>query len=436
MAASFPRLLHDDDFPFRIVSHLIPVHSFREYPEAIIDDSKDVYLAVKQYIPLLNQHHDRNGSDPMTIIAAAGVGFLKETYEPLFEDVLRKASLAGLNIRSIWIADQFNVGESALANQKNLGHDGSTVDHSRDLWGMVNHFRHDMPKPIIGLAHSMGCSQMLLLSSWHPTLFHSFAFTEPGIDPKYGDMALATWVSRVLQQEDFWDTKEEAEKVLVKSQVAQKWPAKSLARLKHYGVYQVKTNPTPKWALTTPKDQIACVVLRHIPNSIQVSCDDLADLTASQREMVPDLDPKIALRGSFYRSEFQHSWDLLPKMRPSVLYINGDSSPHFGDPSTRDRRAEITGTGVGGNGGMKLRAVQQVVIKGAGHNMPFDDHFTQVSSHVAHWLAKESQRWADGPGQRLRDWRAKEFGNQQRVSQDYTDSLPGEITTRKIMANL
>ncbi|KAJ5109492.1 hypothetical protein N7456_006167 [Penicillium angulare] len=168
MAASFPTVLHDDDFPFRVVSHLIPVHSFREYPEAIIDETKDLFLAVKQYIPLLNQHH--NGSDPATIISAGGVGFLKETYEPLFEAVLRKSSSAGFNIRSIWIADPFNMGESAVANQENLGHDGSTVDHS-----------------------------------------------QPGIDPNYGDRALATWVSKTLQQEDSWDTKENAENALVKA---------------------------------------------------------------------------------------------------------------------------------------------------------------------------------------------------------------------------
>ncbi|KAJ5109491.1 hypothetical protein N7456_006166 [Penicillium angulare] len=156
--------------------------------------------------------------------------------------------------------------------------------------------------------------------------------------------------------------------------MAQKWPEKTLARLKHYGVYQVKKNPTPRWALTTPKHQIACVVLRHIPDSIQISVEALAHLTPSQRELVPDLDPKIALRGFFYRSEFQNSWDLLPKMRPYVLYINEDNSPHFGDPSARDRKVKITGVGVGGNGGTKLRAVQQVIIKGAGHTMPFDNN--------------------------------------------------------------
>ncbi|KAJ5731174.1 uncharacterized protein N7483_005682 [Penicillium malachiteum] len=435
MATSFPKTLVDDDFPFRIVSHLIPVHSFREYQQGIIDETKDVYLAVKQYIPLINQ--PLNDSDPITIVSAPGVGFPKENYEPLFEQVLRKTSLAGLNIRSIWIADPFNMGESAVANQENLGRDASTVDHSRDLWGMINHFRHLMPKPIVGLAHSMGCSEMLLLSSWHPSLFHSFAFIEPGIDPDYGRTAMAKWISQTLQQGDFWDTREEAEEALVKSQMAHSWTKKTLARLKHYGVYLVKTETGLKWTLTTPKYQIAVVVFRRIPKSVHVSSDDLANLTLAQRELVPDLDPNIALQGRlFYRPELQHSWDLLPKMRPWVLYVNGSSSPHFGDPSTRDLRAQITGTGLGGNGGIKLGAVQQIIMEGAGHDMPFNDNIEQLSVHIVDWFTKESRRWDDGAGRRLREWRAESPGEKHKVTQDYAASLPGEMAARKKPAKL
>lgn len=33
-------------------------------------------------------------------------------------------------------------------------------DHSRDLLNMVNHFRDSMSRPIIGIGHSMGCTQL------------------------------------------------------------------------------------------------------------------------------------------------------------------------------------------------------------------------------------------------------------------------------------
>lgn len=36
-------------------------------------------------------------------------------------------------------------------------------DHSRDLLHMINHFREEMPRPIIGVGHSMGCAQLLVV---------------------------------------------------------------------------------------------------------------------------------------------------------------------------------------------------------------------------------------------------------------------------------
>lgn len=33
-------------------------------------------------------------------------------------------------------------------------------DHSRDLLHMVNVFRDEMSRPLIGVGHSMGCAQL------------------------------------------------------------------------------------------------------------------------------------------------------------------------------------------------------------------------------------------------------------------------------------
>ena len=32
----------------------------------------------------------------------------------------------------------------------------SWSDHARDLLHMINHFRRDMPRPLVGIGHSMG----------------------------------------------------------------------------------------------------------------------------------------------------------------------------------------------------------------------------------------------------------------------------------------
>jgi hypothetical protein len=86
------------------------------------------------------------------------------------------------------------------------------------------------------------------------------------------------------------------------------------------------------------------------------------------------------------------------------LYINGSNSPFFGHPETREERARLTGIGVGGNGGMKLGAVKQVVIQKGRHTMPFDRNMNQVAEQVSDWLTSESGRWVGGAKRHREEW--------------------------------
>ncbi|KAJ5888769.1 hypothetical protein N7495_008810 [Penicillium taxi] len=410
------------DFPFEILSYLIPVIPYREYPHAIIDEEKGVKLSVKQYIP----HRTTDSSNeeaPLTIIAAGGLGFPKELYEPLFEELLHRARSCGVTIRSIWIADMFNLGESGVVNQDNLGCDAAWIDHSRDLWSMINHFSELMPKPIIGLGHSMGCNQLLCLASWHPTLFHSFAFIEPGIDLHYGRGIEIPWLLRVLKQNETWKTRQEAEEGVVNVQGAQFWNEKAIIRLKRYGVFWKRTPQEDCWIPTSPKNQTAVLVSRHNPGNIGFGPSGLDEVTLSQREAVPDSDPSISTVGPFYRRELKLGWDMLPSMRPWVLYINGGNSPFFGHPDTQKERARLTGIGPGGNGGMRLGAVKQIVIENGEHTIPFDKNLTKVAHHVADWLATESRRWVDGPMKRRQVWQNQSIEEKQSVGKDYISAL-------------
>ena len=38
-------------------------------------------------------------------------------------------------------------------------------DHSRDLLKMINHFEERMPRPIVGIGHSMGTTQLWVNST-------------------------------------------------------------------------------------------------------------------------------------------------------------------------------------------------------------------------------------------------------------------------------
>lgn len=153
--------------PFTIIPHTIPASHLRDYPHGIANEDEDLFLEVKQYIPDQQIFTSGNGTqetaakaDAVTIIAAGGIGFIKEFYEPLFEELLLRAESAGFTIRAIWMADPVNMGASAVRNHANLGCDPSWWDHSRDLWAMVNHLRREMVQPVMGLGHSMGANQL------------------------------------------------------------------------------------------------------------------------------------------------------------------------------------------------------------------------------------------------------------------------------------
>ena len=109
-------------FPFRIIEHIVPCQHIREYPRATNDQEDELHLAVKQYIPIDNPNPQRGD---VTIIGAHGNGFVKELYEPLWEELYArsKASNNGFRIRSIWIADAAHQGQSYVLNEKLLGND-------------------------------------------------------------------------------------------------------------------------------------------------------------------------------------------------------------------------------------------------------------------------------------------------------------------------
>lgn len=101
---------------------------------------------------------------------------------------------------------------------------------------MVNHFRDEMPRPLIGVGHSMGCAQLLVsidlylllhefinqsltfysvhLSILHPRLLSSLLLYEPVI---IGDHTIkASPAGFTARRKDLWKSREEAETYLRK----------------------------------------------------------------------------------------------------------------------------------------------------------------------------------------------------------------------------
>ena len=150
---------------FHIVEHHIPTQHIREYARATSGPQETVlHLAVKQYIPKDNP--DPQPGD-VTIIGAHANGFPKELYEPLWDDIFARSKKNGFRIRSIWIADVAQQGQSSVLNEQLLGNDPSWSDHPRDLLHLINLKRDEMPRPLVGIGHSMGGFHLYICRSIH-----------------------------------------------------------------------------------------------------------------------------------------------------------------------------------------------------------------------------------------------------------------------------
>jgi hypothetical protein len=143
---------------FKVVEHKIPAQHIREYSHATASSQEDqLFLHVKQYIPHSNPHPQPGD---VTIIGAHANAFPKEIYEPLWDDLLAQSSSQGWRIRGIWMADVAHQGQSSILNEQLLGNEPSWFDHVRDLLYFINQKRDEMPRPIVGIGHSMGGNQL------------------------------------------------------------------------------------------------------------------------------------------------------------------------------------------------------------------------------------------------------------------------------------
>ncbi|KAL4977129.1 alpha/beta-hydrolase [Aspergillus desertorum] len=381
--------------PLIVTEHIIDCQHIREYPRATREGNDVLKLAVKRYTPRSNPNPQPGD---VTIIGAHGSGFPKELYEPIWEEILSRLSAKGIRIRSIWIADTANQSASGILNEEYLGNDPSWFDHARDLLHMVNTFKADMPRPIVGIGHSLGAGQLVLLSLLHPRLFTSLVLMEPVIEKDIHTGKGPTLVKLSLDRKDIWPSRSEAAKYFKKS--FHKWDPRVLERWLEHGLRDVRPDTDPTKAegtvtLTTSKHQEVVQYLRaNFNQKRQLNSDK--DPDAHERHdpvFYPDImGPPHAIY-PFYRFEPIFAWRFLKHVRPSVLYLFGENSP-VSTPALRAEKLERTGKGIGGSGGYKSNRVKEVIFPGAGHHLPFEA-VEGVSDAASTWLKQEMIRWKE-----------------------------------------
>ncbi|CBF73728.1 hypothetical protein AN8025.2 [Aspergillus nidulans FGSC A4] len=374
---------------FRVIEHTVRAHHIRERLGAVKPGHEnELRLAVKQYIPLDNP--DPKDGD-VTLIGAQANGFPKELYEPLWDDIYERLRSHNRRIRSIWIADVMQQGQSGIMNEGILGDDPDWHDHARDLFSMITQFRGEIRQPIVGVGHSMGGMQLAHLSLMHPSLFSALVLVDPTITRSNVGLKFA---QASIYRRDLWRSRAEAVQKFNSNPFYQAWDKRVLEKWTQYGLRELPTLLYPitdrdgpgAVTLTTTKAQELFFYCRpsYIDERSGLRCGD------PKEDMHPD---DIDEDYPFYRPEPVLMFRRLPELKPPVLYIFGGKS-ELSTPEARREKMEITGTGLGGSGGVKAGAVEEVVLP-AGHLVPME-------------LAKESARaTGDFVHSRLSQWEAR-----------------------------
>ena len=194
---------------------------------------------------------------------------------------------------------------------------------------------------------------------------------------------------------DIWPSRQVAEALFRKSSFYRKWDERVFQRWMKYGLRDLPTklypnsptnaHPLPV-TLTTTKHQEVWTYVR--PN---FAAKEVEGGSIHNRQTHPDLDLEIFQAKSFYRPESARTFQLLPFVRPSVLYILGADSD-MSVPEFRKQKHELTGSGVGGSGGSKEGRVKEILLKGVGHLIPMEA-VAKSADASAEWLGQELKRW-------------------------------------------
>ncbi|KAL4898168.1 Alpha/beta hydrolase family-domain-containing protein [Aspergillus ambiguus] len=400
--------------PFHVIEHVVPCQHIRQYPAATVRKQEDIlHLAVKQYIPIDNPSPK---AGDVTFVTVPGNGFGKELYEPIWHELHGRAKNQGFRIRSIWAADLAQQGQSGLINAGRLGLDSNAFDHSRDLLHLINIKREEMPRPIVGIGHSVGGVALAQLSLMHPRLFHSIVLLDPVIlrpvtllrnNALYDHgILLSPPLQVATYRRDSWPSREAAADSFRRNPFYQTWDARVFDNLIKYGLRDVPkegqelgnastqrdghSDKSVPVTLTTPLAQELTSFARPYYN---LPVPDAGPDHPKNRLTHPDLDPELITSFPFYRPEPAQTFYQLPYLRPSVLYVFGGKSP-LSQPELRIDKIQNTGIGVGGSGGFSAGRVREICLQDCSHQVPFEA-VNDCAEAIARWFGGEIGRWCE-----------------------------------------
>ncbi|EFE29212.1 toxin biosynthesis protein, putative, partial [Trichophyton benhamiae CBS 112371] len=348
-----------------------------------------------------------------------------ELYEPLWEEIHARSKHAGFRIRSIWIADAAHQGQSGVLNEHSLGNDHTANTSNRD-----------------------GATLRISLSVMHPRLLTTLILLDPVInrldvlDHEYSKQTKVNIPAMTLAstyRRDLWPSRIAAETALKGSKFYQNWDPRVLQRFFKYGLRELPTALYPldddsankpvgerPVTLTTTRHQEVLSFFRAAYGSKSEDGQTL------NRTTHPDLDPNIYKSSfPFYRYEVARTFDMLPFVRPSVLYLFADHS-EVSSPKMNQDKIEQTGIAVGGSGGAAEGRVKGIVMKGVGHLIAMEA-VNRTAELCTDQISVEIHRWRREEEQLTTAWNKKSSVEKMTIDQEWVKQadLLGIRNTKK-----
>jgi pimeloyl-ACP methyl ester carboxylesterase len=257
---------------------------------------------------------------------------------------------------------------------------------------MINHFRLEMPMPLVGIGHSLGGNMLCNLALIHPRLLSTIVFLDPVIQQHASSPQGAGPAQASTFRRDTWPSRSEAEAAFRKQKFYQSWDPRVLDRWCKFGVRETPSalylDDKGAVTLTTTKHQECFTFLR--PSWEAMSEDGKMIL---HREMVPDMNPESLNKFPYYRPEPVNTLARLRELRPSAFYIFGADSD-MSSPENQKEKLDNTGAGLGGSGGAKEGRVKSVVLDGIGHLVAMEAS-ERCANAAAGWLGQEVRRFEE-----------------------------------------
>lgn len=310
------------------------------------------------------------------------------------------------------------------------------MDHPRDLFLMVNHFRHLMKRPIVGFGHSMGGNNLVNLSLMHPRLFTTLVLMDPVIQRWPNPKANFAPARASARRRDRWPSRKIAAEAFKKSKFYQTWDPRVLENWIQYGLRDLPTTLHPEVqssgdvevTLSTTKHQEVMSFLRgNFPTKEHPFPSFDPDRLAQ-----PDIDMNtFPPNAPFVRSEPHSTFQKLPFVRPSVFYVFGEHSD-LSDTHLQADKLSMTGVGVGGSGGKLKGRVDAITMEGVGHLIPMEN-VNGTADAAASWIAPEIDLWRKNEDIERSKWAAIPKEKRSLMPEEYVKTMAADWS--KILAD-